>query len=416
MPPVFWLTVLFVLASGLSAYIGNNWGRKLGKRKLSVFTLRPKHTSTFLTILLSMSLSLGLLGSWLLLSPQAREAMLYPPEQARPLAVPVQLAGQPAPDSASQTSAATPTAPVQTAAQAPETVSRPQTATAKTAAPPASPTSWPDRRAAAPLPLSVPTAPATRQSRHVQTSPSPALEPAPVRPAPARPSAPERDARLALAASAASSDQSPAERATAVTPQNQPAAAAPSQTLFALQIYGGLKPAESQQLLQGVLDLTRDYAQLMLASAENAPLLQVQSQELAQSQSRLQQAGVYQLQVSLQTGSDQQRIPVKLQLQALPAAADFDPHELLELARMENPAPSGSSLHQELHLAMQNLAAEQRDAAPSVTGTKTLARAADARPQQSASLPFEIINLRRQGQTLQGQIIMAGSLLNLTEN
>lgn len=415
MPPVFWLTVLFVLASGLSAYIGNSWGRKLGKRKLSVFALRPKHTSTFLTILLSMSLSLGLLGSWLLLSPQAREAMLYPPEQVRPLAEPVQLARQAAPRSASPVTSAAPADTAQ-AADPPSRVPTPAASELQVQAFRTAAVSRSDRPAAsspAPPAAASSTAPAARQ-----TLPSPATAPA----SPAQPSAPdqralasarapERSKRLALAASAPSNEQ-PASARPSASDTSQPTETRQSQTLFALQVYGGLKPAESQQLLQGVLDLTRDYAQLMMASAESAPLLQIQSQELAQSQSRLQQAGVYQLQVSLQTSPQQQQIPVRLQLQPLPTTPNFDPHELLELARLENPAQSGNSLQEELHLAMQNLAAENRPAAlrnpPEMPAT--------ASRQQLANLPFEIINLRRQGQTLQGQIIMAGSLVNLTEN
>jgi hypothetical protein len=189
--------------------------------------------------------------------------------------------------------------------------------------------------------------------------------------------------------------------------------AATSQTLFALQVYGGLKPAESQQVLQGVLDLTRDYARLMASAADTAPLLQIQSQELAQSQARLQEAGVYQLQVSLQSGPEGQAMPVRLQIQSLAASPEFDPHELLELARLENGAQRDGSLREALHLAIQRLAEDSRQ--PGST-PKTSAPEASEPLLRSASLPFDIINLRRSGSTLQGQIILAGQAANLTEN
>lgn len=47
------LTLIFVLAimGGFIAYLGDNLGYKLGKKRLTIFGLRPKHTSTLMSIL-----------------------------------------------------------------------------------------------------------------------------------------------------------------------------------------------------------------------------------------------------------------------------------------------------------------------------------------------------------------------------
>ena len=39
------LIVILLVASGLIAYAGDYVGRKAGKKKLSIFNLRPKYTS-----------------------------------------------------------------------------------------------------------------------------------------------------------------------------------------------------------------------------------------------------------------------------------------------------------------------------------------------------------------------------------
>jgi uncharacterized protein (DUF3084 family) len=45
------LVVLLVFISGLIAYIGDNVGRKVGKKRISLFNLRPKYTSIIVTII-----------------------------------------------------------------------------------------------------------------------------------------------------------------------------------------------------------------------------------------------------------------------------------------------------------------------------------------------------------------------------
>ena len=41
-------TVVAIIAAGI-AYLGNSWGRKIGKKRLSLFKMRPQHTSNFVT-------------------------------------------------------------------------------------------------------------------------------------------------------------------------------------------------------------------------------------------------------------------------------------------------------------------------------------------------------------------------------
>ncbi len=45
------LVVLLVFISGLIAYIGDYVGRKVGKKRISLFNLRPKYTSIIVTII-----------------------------------------------------------------------------------------------------------------------------------------------------------------------------------------------------------------------------------------------------------------------------------------------------------------------------------------------------------------------------
>ena len=60
----FALILLLILISGLIAYIGDQIGMKLGKRRVSIFGLRPRYSSIIITVLtgiLIASLSIGIL-------------------------------------------------------------------------------------------------------------------------------------------------------------------------------------------------------------------------------------------------------------------------------------------------------------------------------------------------------------------
>jgi uncharacterized protein (DUF3084 family) len=68
----FILIPVLILISGAVAYIGNLVGRATGRRRLSIFGLRPRYTAHLITILTGMLITLISLGSMLLVSQDAR--------------------------------------------------------------------------------------------------------------------------------------------------------------------------------------------------------------------------------------------------------------------------------------------------------------------------------------------------------
>lgn len=68
----FVLIPALILISGAVAYIGNLVGRATGRRRLSIFGLRPRYTAHLITILTGMLITLISLGSMLLVSQDAR--------------------------------------------------------------------------------------------------------------------------------------------------------------------------------------------------------------------------------------------------------------------------------------------------------------------------------------------------------
>ncbi|MBQ7317633.1 MAG: DUF3084 domain-containing protein, partial [Phascolarctobacterium sp.] len=50
------------IVGGLIAYMADNMGSKIGKKRMSVFGLRPKHTSILLTVLSGMMISVLTIG------------------------------------------------------------------------------------------------------------------------------------------------------------------------------------------------------------------------------------------------------------------------------------------------------------------------------------------------------------------
>ena len=77
MLPFVWqiILILFVLG-GLIAYSGNRVGKYIGKRRLTLFNLRPRHTATAITILSGILIALLTMGVLLLVSQDARTALL----------------------------------------------------------------------------------------------------------------------------------------------------------------------------------------------------------------------------------------------------------------------------------------------------------------------------------------------------
>jgi uncharacterized protein (DUF3084 family) len=74
---MFGVTLVFIIAvmGGLIAYIGDKLGSKVGKRKLSIFGLRPKHTSILVTIVTGILISALTLGVLSLSSRDVRTAL-----------------------------------------------------------------------------------------------------------------------------------------------------------------------------------------------------------------------------------------------------------------------------------------------------------------------------------------------------
>lgn len=83
--------VMTVLMGGLIAYNGDLIGRKYGKRRLSLFGLRPKHTAILITSVTGVLISALTTGVLFLLVPPVREVIL---EGEHALAQNVRLAAQ----------------------------------------------------------------------------------------------------------------------------------------------------------------------------------------------------------------------------------------------------------------------------------------------------------------------------------
>lgn len=70
------LVVILILVGGLIAYIGDKIGMKVGKKRLSVFGLRPKHTSILITICTGIVIALLSLSLLLVTAHNFRQALL----------------------------------------------------------------------------------------------------------------------------------------------------------------------------------------------------------------------------------------------------------------------------------------------------------------------------------------------------
>jgi len=68
--------LLLIIIGGAIAYIGNYVGRKIGKRRLTIFSLRPRYTAITITILSGILIALCTLSVLLLISQDARTALL----------------------------------------------------------------------------------------------------------------------------------------------------------------------------------------------------------------------------------------------------------------------------------------------------------------------------------------------------
>jgi hypothetical protein len=69
------LIPILIVVSGVVAYIGNLVGRATGRRRLSIFGLRPRYTATLITVVTGMLITLISLTSVLVFSRDARTAL-----------------------------------------------------------------------------------------------------------------------------------------------------------------------------------------------------------------------------------------------------------------------------------------------------------------------------------------------------
>ena len=69
------LIAVLVIMGGAIAYIGDKLGTKVGKKKLTVFGLRPKHTSILVTIITGFLIAASTLGAMTLVSKDVRTAL-----------------------------------------------------------------------------------------------------------------------------------------------------------------------------------------------------------------------------------------------------------------------------------------------------------------------------------------------------
>src|SRR3989442_7216330 len=73
-PGVLLIPVLIALSGGI-ALVGNAVGRGIGRRRLSLFGLRPRYTAQLITVVTGMLITLLTLVVVLLISAQARVAL-----------------------------------------------------------------------------------------------------------------------------------------------------------------------------------------------------------------------------------------------------------------------------------------------------------------------------------------------------
>jgi len=71
------LIPVLILVSGLVAFIGNLVGRNIGRRRLTIFGLRPRYTAQIITILTGMMITVVTLAVVLLVSNDARQAFFH---------------------------------------------------------------------------------------------------------------------------------------------------------------------------------------------------------------------------------------------------------------------------------------------------------------------------------------------------
>lgn len=71
------LIPVLILVSGLVAFIGNLVGRAIGRKRLTLFGVRPRYTAQIITVLTGMTITVVTLAVVLLVSQDARQALFH---------------------------------------------------------------------------------------------------------------------------------------------------------------------------------------------------------------------------------------------------------------------------------------------------------------------------------------------------
>jgi uncharacterized protein (DUF3084 family) len=72
-----YLIPLLIVVSGLVAFIGNLVGRAIGRRRLTLFGVRPRYTAQIVTVVTGMMITVVTLAVVLLVSQDARQALFH---------------------------------------------------------------------------------------------------------------------------------------------------------------------------------------------------------------------------------------------------------------------------------------------------------------------------------------------------
>lgn len=275
-----WLIAVLVVAGVLAAMTGDRLGHRLGKKRVTMFSLRPRHTGVLATSLAGALIAL-------FFSPLALWSAGFFAAEPDPIYVQVPVARR-APAPATAVSAA-----------APEVIAVRPSAVAVAKAAPVSP----------PAPVVAPQVGHLQQQLQVAHREIGTLRKAlAAKPAPVR-----------------------------VAHASEPMVARKGELLCSAQIPGGLGPQAAQQALRDVLTIVERYGQRRGA----APGMVVASSQVADMTSRLQSVGAYVLHV--QAGRHARRtepLTVQLSLQALPPGSLA---ELQERDRVERSASSSQA-------------------------------------------------------------------------
>ena len=69
------LIFVLIITGGAIAFIGDRLGTKVGKKKMSIFGLRPRHTSILVTIVTGVMITTTTLGVMSIMSENVRTAL-----------------------------------------------------------------------------------------------------------------------------------------------------------------------------------------------------------------------------------------------------------------------------------------------------------------------------------------------------